>query len=418
MTPDRSDESRDLMDRLDRALPPHTHTVHADGDDPLVDAARRLAEAPHVALSDAAVRRIEARVQARLAETPSLGSSDLFSHRHTLLRVLRLAVAACLVIFVLGTVSAVHASASSLPGDTLYPVKRAIESGRLAVVATSDEANLRVELAIRRVDEFRRLLARGDVYPHALEESSNQLWTAARLLDAGAGDRDRLGPQIDGVAQQQAALAAQAFPAASVEEQAQLQTVTGDSTVLHELYGDGSPISVEPAATDEPAAIPLVSSPVPSLTPSATAPPTSTPTATMTPTVTMTATATVTATVTPTRRAITPTRRPLSDSIVPQPGATRLPTLVPHPGRFPTLTPTAPGAQAGNGQSAPGQQDGGPGNSENAPGQQDDGPGNSENAPGQQDDGTGNSENAPGQQDDGPGNSENAPGQTKTDKES
>ncbi|WP_162909215.1 DUF5667 domain-containing protein [Aggregatilinea lenta] len=426
MTPDRSDEARDLMDRLDRALPPHTRAVYENGDDPLVDAARQLAELPLPALDAEAVNRIEARIQARLHVTMPV--SDAPASRHSVLRVLRLAVAACLVIFIFAVVGAAQASTSSLPGDTLYPVKRAIESGRLALVGTNDEAALRIELADRRVSEFGALLGRGDVYPRALEEASDQLWAAGRLLDAGHGDSAQLGPRIDTIAAQQAALATQAIPSASVEVQTRLQTVTGDSTVLHELYGDGTPLILDAVATEEvtrePTEAPARTATASfTPTPTATTTPSVTPTATETATVTATSTATLTLTPTATRRSVTPTRRPPSDSILPEPAATRMPTMVPQPHRYPTVTPgnseNASGQQGGapgNSENAPGQQDNGPGNSENAPGQQDDGPGNSENAPGQQVDGPGNSENAPGQQDDGPGNSENAPGHTKTDK--
>ncbi len=404
MTSDRLDDARHLMDRLDRALPPHTHAIDGEhDDDPLVEAARRLAAAPPPALSPDVVDRIEARLLARLAElAPPPGHSQAAS-RGAGGRLLRLAVAACLIFLFMGAFGMARASADSLPGDALYPVKRAIESGQLALVSQDDEAGLRVEFAERRVDEFRRLFERGTVYPQALEEATDQIGRALRLVGTGEAGGDRLDAEIRHIIEQQAALATQAIPAAPPAAQLRLESVLDENA---RLWADVGP-EPDPAAPDagEPTVtVPPRASPTPTPPPATASPtPSATPTASVTPVPSATPSATHTATAqsSPTR-GMTPTPRPPAD-------------LAPEPLVVPSRTPPGHGPTPGLGNSPPGQ--GGPhpgqGNNGAPPGQQDGSPGNSGNAPGQQSDGPpGNSGNAPGQQPDGPpGNSGNAPGQ-------
>ena len=144
------DDPRDLMERLDQVVPPHTRAVHADGDEPLVDAARRLAQAPMPALSDHAINRIEDVLRARLAETSPLdpyrpAASPVPSRPpwQPALRLLRYAAMVALVLLGL-MAGAVRASVNTLPGDTLYPVKRAVESARLVLASNHSEPALRV----------------------------------------------------------------------------------------------------------------------------------------------------------------------------------------------------------------------------------------------------------------------------------
>lgn len=439
MTFDHLDDARSLMDRLDRALPPHTHVIDGEhDDDPLVQAARRLAATPPPALPPDAVDRIEARLHARLAELTPPARPQVAWHRAGG-RLLRLAVAACLIFLIVGAFGTARAAADSLPGDALYPVKRAIESGRLALVPQGDEAGLRVEFAQRRVDEFRRLFAQGTVYPQALEEATDQIGRALRLVGTGEAEGDGLGAEIRHIIEQQADLASQAIPAAPPAAQLRLESVLDESARIRadvepEL-APAAPATMPPGPTltVPPTLPPITASPTPSASPSATA----TPVPSATPTVTHTATATPTTTPVPsaTPRRMTPTRRPLTD-LAPAPFAT--PSRTP-PGHGPTpgLGGSPPGQGGphpgqGNNGVLPGQQDGAPddsvrmpgqqpgappGNSGNAPGQQPGGaPGNSENAPGHQPGAApGNSGNAPGQQGKTPGNSGGAPGQNKPD---
>ncbi len=72
-------------------------------------------------------------------------------------------VAAALVLVIgLGT-GTVQASSNSLPGDTLYSVKQAIENVRLNLAfSDSAKARLHVRLAEKRVEEMNRLILKGD----------------------------------------------------------------------------------------------------------------------------------------------------------------------------------------------------------------------------------------------------------------
>jgi hypothetical protein len=70
-----TDDFRDLNERLDRALPPHSNAVNEGDSDPLVAAARRLAQGPDVQLTDKAVRRIEARLRQQVAAQQHRGGA-------------------------------------------------------------------------------------------------------------------------------------------------------------------------------------------------------------------------------------------------------------------------------------------------------------------------------------------------------
>ncbi|MBP7690059.1 MAG: hypothetical protein KA765_19240, partial [Thermoflexales bacterium] len=76
----------------------------------------------------------------------------------------------CFVLFIGGT-GLVTASASSLPSDALYPVKRLAEQISVATTSGADQVNLRVDLARRRLDEFEALAKRDDVRPELMTEA-------------------------------------------------------------------------------------------------------------------------------------------------------------------------------------------------------------------------------------------------------
>jgi hypothetical protein len=74
----------------------------------------------------------------------------------------RLAIATACVVTMLGLGGMTSASASSLPGDALYPVKRATEQVQLTFTrGLADRGAFQLELAERRLDEARELSARG-----------------------------------------------------------------------------------------------------------------------------------------------------------------------------------------------------------------------------------------------------------------
>ena len=146
---------RDLSERLDRALPPHTKTVVENDSDPLVEAARRLAKGPDVQLTPEAANRIEARLRQQVSTTRSLARPRA-QHRRPIWRQTLRYAAALLLVIVLAATGLTTASANSLPGDQLYSVKRTVEDVRLALASADGRASLHVDFAERRIDEFEK----------------------------------------------------------------------------------------------------------------------------------------------------------------------------------------------------------------------------------------------------------------------
>jgi hypothetical protein len=181
-----------LADRLDRVLPPHGPAVpEPTTEDPAVAIALRLARGPHPVLDAGAVARIGAHLLAavdsqparpRIAFRPSLG-------------LMRWAAAVCLVLAV-AIIGTATASARSLPGDTLYPVKRLVEQGQLALTSDGGEVTLRLDLAGRRLDEFESLLKRGEVRPETLDDAAEQMNSTLALVEDGAGTPDKAASQL------------------------------------------------------------------------------------------------------------------------------------------------------------------------------------------------------------------------------
>ena len=93
----------------------------------------------------------------------------------------------------LATGSAVVASANSLPGEVLYPVKRAAESARLALTLNApSRAALRVSLASERINEIRRLVDLGIMpSPEIIEAMFDSLAASEREAEA-SGDASLL----------------------------------------------------------------------------------------------------------------------------------------------------------------------------------------------------------------------------------
>jgi hypothetical protein len=83
-----------------------------------------------------------------------------------------LALASAIVVFLL-LGSAVSVSAASVPGDFLYPVKRATEQVRLTLASEQQQVNLYLEFARQRLQELRTLKDRGEVSKDLLAEISS-----------------------------------------------------------------------------------------------------------------------------------------------------------------------------------------------------------------------------------------------------
>jgi hypothetical protein len=118
---------------------------------------------------------MQAQLQSAFAD---LRSAKLQRPKRTWARLaLRFAALATAVALLLG--SAVVTSAESLPGDALYPVKRAAEGARLALaLGPAGRLRVRLHIAEMRLDELQRLSDRGAAVPADLLDALLEAHTA------------------------------------------------------------------------------------------------------------------------------------------------------------------------------------------------------------------------------------------------
>ncbi len=90
---------------------------------------------------------------------------------------------AVVVLVALLTTTTVAASAGSLPGEVLYPVKRLTEQVRLSIASTAEQPALHLELARRRLTEFSTLADRNTIQTDLLDDVSRE---SAEALDETA----------------------------------------------------------------------------------------------------------------------------------------------------------------------------------------------------------------------------------------
>jgi hypothetical protein len=193
-----------LAERLDQVLPPHSRDVpdHAEGEDRTIRAAVRVARDAPPVLKQEAVLRIQAQM---LAHAQRHRPAHRVSRR-ALWPVLRWTMAAslALVILAVGTASA---SASSMPGDTLYPIKRLVERGQLAFADDESDIDLRLDFAERRLDEFETLLKRGEVRLDTLDDALDDMNAALVLVNDGSGSREQTAQELLDLSTRQVQLA-------------------------------------------------------------------------------------------------------------------------------------------------------------------------------------------------------------------
>jgi hypothetical protein len=220
--------------------------------------------------------------------------------------------------------SAVVASANSLPGDTLYGVKRTVEETRIIfTVDPAARAMAHLHLAEVRLAEIRRLVDRGIVVPAGviedfLDAQANALREAKTANDPGLlSDVER---QTDANA---ASLAAIVGPSDAEDVAVTRPTVSPRAPTASRPAveaGGGGEGAATPSATDMRSSA-EESAPAPSQPPAATSTPTRVPTP-ASPAVATQATPEPTTQVAPTRSPPTSTEAPTSDSTSPV-GSTR-----------------------------------------------------------------------------------------------
>jgi hypothetical protein len=129
---------------------------------PLLKAAVTFTGVPRVTLRPEARDALEQRLRSRMAELPKPRNAR--SRRQPSL-IVRWAAIATTVLLAIGVAGAgtVAAAAGSLPGDALYPIKRWSESVAVQFADERVQAQLHLEWAQRRLDEFQTLAVRGVV---------------------------------------------------------------------------------------------------------------------------------------------------------------------------------------------------------------------------------------------------------------
>lgn len=351
-------DPQELMQELNRALPPYTNMVLGDESNPLVTAAKRLANAPKGDLSPESVDRIEARLLAALKAQPegksdgksghssggpggngATGAGSMFGGSSILgsgITQIFLLTVATLFTGILTGAGLVLFSQDSLPGDALYPVKRAAENIEFAVSSDAETAEIYVRHAERRVDEYERSLDDGEIKLDILDEAQNNMEEAVAYLEQGDTPEStvtNLVPRLHNLTGKVQGLIQESSPRVTTGARTELHRITQENQQIRQTLesdprfsfaltpsfipptGDATPPSVNPelAPTGEDA-MPLNPSGINSdatVRPrptQPTRPPTLTPTTTPTPTVTLTPSVTPSPTITPTpTQTLTPT---------------------------------------------------------------------------------------------------------------
>lgn len=106
------------------------------------------------ALSTQAKTRIKARLMNNLHKAPAL-RTERAARTWTFFYAKFALVAVCILILLTGTA---YASSSAIPGDVLYPVKRAVEDTRVKLASTSEtKAKLQVQFTEERLQELEKV---------------------------------------------------------------------------------------------------------------------------------------------------------------------------------------------------------------------------------------------------------------------
>ena len=197
------------------------------------------------------------------------------------------AAAAFMVILSLAGWGVTSASAASLPGDTLYPIKRLSEQAAVALTPTAGLPDLHVTIAQRRLDEYAGLSARGEFQPTLLVEAAAELGTAlSQVESSGAVEYQAAMEQVAVLAETQLQTLSDRVAGLPVDQQQAVQSARTLLATSRTRLADLT--KTRPAATPPDQLTPTsTGTPVPN-TPTRTAtvtpPPTATASATLLPT--------------------------------------------------------------------------------------------------------------------------------------
>lgn len=139
--------------------------------------ARVVRATPRPALSNAAVARIERRALEKFR------AQSRHARRPLQFSFARWAIASAVVLaLILASTGTVAASASSLPGETLYPIKRFVEGAQLSLASGDKRPALHIKFAETRLSEIESLAAEGDIPPGLVQDLATE--TEAALTGA------------------------------------------------------------------------------------------------------------------------------------------------------------------------------------------------------------------------------------------
>lgn len=262
-----------LARRLDRVLPPGQSTTPSRTNDPLVNAAILVARGPTLEMSAEAFMRIQSQVMQTADATLSpVRPMARPAKRPMPVRVWLAAASFLVVIFIAGLLPA---TAASLPGDSLYPVKQAIEKVELAL-ASSDKARAYVHMqqAERRAVEANGLIQRGRFDSNLLFASLDSM--AAAAAAARADGDPALTNALEARTRQVTAVlytVIQNAEANGLASSAQANTAEIDVQATHDsgallVPATSTPtVTPTPIPTIEPTSIPPTETPRPTRTP-------------------------------------------------------------------------------------------------------------------------------------------------------
>jgi anti-sigma-K factor RskA len=155
----------------------------------LLELAERMQAAPAVALPDDKRRALESRLLKRATQIRSQSIDRSNAPRRPVWRRGMALALAAVIMAALVLSSAVGTSASSVPGDLLYPLKRTAEHVRLALTPDEQQGELHVELAQQRLYELKVVQERGEVSAELLTEISSETTAALAYVPMLPQDR-------------------------------------------------------------------------------------------------------------------------------------------------------------------------------------------------------------------------------------
>jgi hypothetical protein len=324
------------------------YPAYADELGPLLRAAERLRAAAKPVLAPQARARIEAQVLRAAPRGPlSRASRRPLARPRFVLPKLGWALGALAAVMLMMTVSValVQASAGSLPGMGLYPVKLAVEDARLWLAPADKEPALHLEFARRRLAEAEALAEEGRAVAAVLEALAAHV--EAALAGAEQLSQQAAAPVLQdliALAEIQADRLPRLAERVPLAERAAFQRALGRSAA----HADRARILLGPDVPEPEASATPTATATPE--PSTTGAPVAGPTATYTPSPTPTVTPSLTPSRAPTATGDpqpTSTEEPAGPTQEPVPTSTEEPTQEPTPTKKTppgqTNTPEPPG---------------------------------------------------------------------------